>query len=77
MRRSEVIILGTTRKRRIGNLTFGRTTDFVLDHAPCEVLLNLVPRDILRRARASWTARAAGAGRPHASGDPGRPKRKE
>ena len=44
-RRSEVIILGTTRKRRIGNLIFGRTTDFVLDHAPCEVLLNLVPRD--------------------------------
>jgi nucleotide-binding universal stress UspA family protein len=44
-RRSEVIMLGTTRKRRIGNLTFGRTTDYVLDHAPCEVLLNLVPRD--------------------------------
>ena len=44
-RRSEVIILGTTRKRRIGNLIFGRTTDFVLDHAPCEVLLNLVPKD--------------------------------
>ena len=43
--RSEVIMLGTTRKRRIGNLVFGRTTDFVLDHAPCEVLLNLVPRD--------------------------------
>jgi APA family basic amino acid/polyamine antiporter len=43
--RSEVIMVGTTRKRRIGNLTFGRTTDFVLDHAPCEVLLNLVPRD--------------------------------
>ena len=44
-RRSEVIILGTTRKRRIGNLVFGRTADFVLDHAPCEVLLNLVPRE--------------------------------
>jgi APA family basic amino acid/polyamine antiporter len=44
-RRSEVIILGTTRKRRIGNLIFGRSTDYVLDHAPCEVLLNLVPRD--------------------------------
>jgi amino acid transporter/nucleotide-binding universal stress UspA family protein len=42
--RSEVIMLGTSRKRRIGNLIFGRTTDFVLDHAPCEVLLNLVPR---------------------------------
>ncbi len=44
-RRSEVIVLGATRKRRIGNLIFGRTTDFVLDHAPCEVLLNLVPKD--------------------------------
>jgi nucleotide-binding universal stress UspA family protein len=44
-RRSEVIILGTTRKRRIGNIVFGRTSDFVLDHAPCEVLLNLVPRE--------------------------------
>ena len=43
--RSEVMMLGTTRKRRIGNLTFGRTTDYVLDHAPCEVLLNLVPKD--------------------------------
>jgi len=44
-RRSEVIILGTMRKRRIGNLVFGRTADYVLDHAPCEVLLNLVPKD--------------------------------
>ena len=38
-------MVGTTRKRRVGNMTFGRTTDFVLDHAPCEVLLNLVPKD--------------------------------
>jgi APA family basic amino acid/polyamine antiporter len=45
LHRSEVVMLGTTRKRRVGNLTFGRTTDYVLDHAPCEVLLNLVPRD--------------------------------
>ena len=45
LRRSEVIMLGTTRKRRVGNLTFGRTTDYVLDHSPCEVLLNLVPKD--------------------------------
>ena len=43
-RRSEVIILGTMRKRRIGNLVFGRTADYILDHAPCEVLLNLVPK---------------------------------
>jgi amino acid transporter/nucleotide-binding universal stress UspA family protein len=42
--RSEVIIIGVTRKRRIGNLVFGRTADYVLDNAPCEVLLNLVPK---------------------------------
>ena len=29
----------------MGNIVFGRTTDFVLDHAPCEVLLNLVPKN--------------------------------
>jgi len=44
-RRAEVIILGTQRKRRIGDLVFGRTTDYVIDNAPCEVLLNLVPKD--------------------------------
>ena len=43
-RRSEVVILGTMRKRRIADRVFGRTTDYVLDHAPCEVLLNLVPK---------------------------------
>jgi nucleotide-binding universal stress UspA family protein len=41
--RSEVIILGTMRKRRIADRVFGRTSDHVIDHAPCEVLLNLVP----------------------------------
>jgi len=43
-RRSEVIILGTMRKRRIADRAFGRTTDYVVDHAPCEVLLNIVPK---------------------------------
>ncbi len=42
--RSEVIIIGTMRKRRIADRVFGRTSDYVLEHAPCEVLLNLVPR---------------------------------
>jgi len=42
--RSEVIILGTARKRRIADRAFGSTVDHVLDHAPCEVLLNLVPK---------------------------------
>lgn len=44
-RRSEVIILGIARKRRVARNIFGRTVDYVLEHAPCEVLLNLVPRD--------------------------------
>ncbi len=42
-RRSEVIILGATRKRRIAERAFGRTIDYVIQHAPCEVLINLVP----------------------------------
>ncbi len=44
-RRSEVIILGTVRKRRIADRVFGDTVDYVLEHAPCEVLVNLAPRD--------------------------------
>jgi APA family basic amino acid/polyamine antiporter len=43
-RRSEVIILGVARKRRIAERVFGRTIDYVLQHAPCEVLVNLVPK---------------------------------
>lgn len=42
-RKSEVIILGTMRKRRVADRVFGHTSDYVLEHAPCEVLLNLVP----------------------------------
>ncbi|HSL95462.1 MAG TPA: amino acid permease [Thermoleophilia bacterium] len=44
-RRSEVIIMGTVKKRRIADRAFGSTVDHVIDHAPCEVLLNLVQRD--------------------------------
>jgi nucleotide-binding universal stress UspA family protein len=44
-RRSEVIILGSVKKRRVADRVFGRTVDYVLQHAPCEVLVNLVPRD--------------------------------
>ncbi|MGO8685108.1 MAG: amino acid permease [Thermoleophilia bacterium] len=44
-RRSEVIILGTQRKRRIADRVFGGTVDYVLQHSPCEVLVNLVPRE--------------------------------
>ncbi len=40
---SEVIVLGTMRKRRIRDEVFGRTIDYVVDNAPCEVLLHIVP----------------------------------
>jgi hypothetical protein len=58
-RRSEVIILGATRKRRFSERALGGTIDYVLQHAPCEVLINLVPlqgvyiEDGSRRAAAS------------------------
>ena len=43
-RRSEVILLGSIRKRRIGERVFGRTVDYVLQHADCEGLVNSVPK---------------------------------
>jgi len=36
--------MGTARKRRIADRVFGSTVDYVLRNAPCEVLVNLVPR---------------------------------
>ena len=44
-RRSEVIVIGSSRKRRIADRRFGRTVDYVLDNAPTEVLHNLVSAD--------------------------------
>jgi APA family basic amino acid/polyamine antiporter len=43
-RRSEVIVLGAESKRRMGDRVFGRTIDYVLQHLPCEVIINIVPR---------------------------------
>jgi APA family basic amino acid/polyamine antiporter len=42
-RKSEVIIIGSVRKRRMGEFVFGNTVNYVLQHAPCEVIVNLVP----------------------------------
>jgi basic amino acid/polyamine antiporter, APA family len=42
-RRSEVIIIGVMKKRRFTERAFGGTTDYVIEHAPCEVLVNIVP----------------------------------
>ena len=44
-RRSEVIILGSVRKRRVGDRLIGKTAEYVMRNAPCEVMVNLVPRD--------------------------------
>jgi APA family basic amino acid/polyamine antiporter len=44
-RRSEVIVLGSVHKRRVAERLFGTTAEYVLRHAPCEVLVSLVPRD--------------------------------
>ncbi len=46
-RRSEVIILGSQGKRRIADKVFGRTIDYVLDHLPCEAIINVIPRELL------------------------------
>ncbi|HMK93497.1 MAG TPA: universal stress protein, partial [Thermoleophilia bacterium] len=44
-RRSEVIILGVTRKPRFTQRAFGSTLSYVIEHASCEVLINLVPQE--------------------------------
>jgi basic amino acid/polyamine antiporter, APA family len=43
-RRSEVIVLGSQSKRRIADKVFGRTIDYVLEHLPCEAIINVVPK---------------------------------
>ncbi len=43
-RRSEVIVLGSQSKRRVGDKVFGRTIEYVLEHLPCEAIINVVPR---------------------------------
>jgi len=70
-----VIILGATRKRRIAERAFGRTIDYVIQHAPCEVLINLVPLEGVYAAAGADGADApdapGGAGTPPGLGGPG------
>ncbi len=61
-RRSEVIVLGSQGKRRIADKVFGRTIDYVLDHLPCEAIINVIPREVLA---------AAAAGAAGEDGEPG------
>ncbi len=71
-RRSEVIILGATRKRRFTERAFGGTIDYVLQHAPCEVLINLVPLEgvYAEDEAAGSEAGVGGAGDGGAAGRP-------
>ena len=64
-RRSEVIILGSVKKRRVADRVFGRTIDYVLQHTPCEVIVNLVPRDYPTEGSANGES----SSRPAASGE--------
>ncbi len=44
---ADAIILGATLRRQYGRLTIGDTVDYVLKHAPCEVIL-------IRQALPDW-----------------------
>lgn len=44
---ADVIMIGATLRRQYGRLTIGDTVDFVLKHAPCEVIL-------IRQALPDW-----------------------
>lgn len=44
---ADVIMIGATLRRQFGRLTLGETVDFVLKHAPCEVIL-------IRQALPNW-----------------------
>ncbi|MGC4107078.1 MAG: universal stress protein [Thermomicrobiales bacterium] len=48
-RNSDVIVMGTTIKRKFGRPTIGETVDYVLKNAPCEVL-------VVRPAMPDWLA---------------------
>jgi APA family basic amino acid/polyamine antiporter len=52
-RRSQVIIMGAVRKHRIGERIFGDSVTHVLQHAPCEVIVNLVPSEYPMRGSAA------------------------
>ena len=68
-RRSEVIVLGSRRERRPGERSFGRTVNYVLDHATTEVLHNVVPADYPLETHAPPVPAAETAG---SSADKGR-----
>jgi APA family basic amino acid/polyamine antiporter len=62
-RRSEVIILGVIKKRRFTERAFGGTIDYVMEHAPCEVLINLVPPIGVYEGEQAPSTRVGGPGK--------------
>ena len=44
---ADIIMLGATLRRQFGFLTIGETVDYVLKHAPCEVI-------VVRQALPDW-----------------------
>jgi len=76
MRRSEVIIMGSVKKRRIGDRAFGKTTEYVLQHAPCEVLVNLVPRNYPMEGSADGAVARALSEIESEDGSPGAPAKR-
>jgi APA family basic amino acid/polyamine antiporter len=52
-RRSQVIIMGVVKKRRIAERIFGDSVTHVLQHASCEVIVNLVPSEYPMRGSAA------------------------
>jgi len=62
-RRSEVIILGLMKKRHFTERAFGGTVDYVIEHAPCEVLVNIVPATGVYESEAKTPSPRAGGPR--------------
>jgi nucleotide-binding universal stress UspA family protein len=70
-RRSEVIVLGSQGKRRIGDRVFGRTIDHVLNNLPCEAIINVIPKASAVQPGAVAGAAAAGQAPPTVVLSPG------
>ncbi len=63
---SQVVVLGMARRRRVANRPFGRTVEFVLRHAPCDVVVVAFPDEALsapdgRRTRVAAASLSTGA----------------
>ena len=71
-RRSEVIVLGSQSKRRVGDRVFGRTIEYVLEHLPCEAIINVVPKGTPSGAAVGGEAVARGHRGHRSGGDAGR-----